>query len=180
MRERTTLGKSISSLPVMIYSVLVRTPRSTLYHPNYFFRGRCLQYSHAHDDPMVITIQIANCLVHRVLIDIESSVDILFKRPYDKLNLKNPCCNNCTTPLYGFTGDSLMPVGSHRLPVIIGEAPLQLNLMTEFVIVDTPSAYNAILERPFLVENRGVLSIYHNVLKFPVGKIKFKKCQPQR
>jgi hypothetical protein len=62
-----------------------------------------------------------------------------------------------------------MPVGSHRLPVIIGEAPLQQNIMTEFVIVDTPSAYNAILGRPFLAEIRGVLSIYHNVLKFPVG-----------
>ncbi|KAK0581857.1 hypothetical protein LWI29_018844 [Acer saccharum] len=40
--------------------------------------------------------------------------------------------------------------------------------MTEFIVVDTPSAYNAILGRPFLSGIRGVLSIYHNVLKFPV------------
>ena len=40
--------------------------------------------------------------------------------------------------------------------------------MTEFVIVDTPSAYNAIIRIPFLAEIRGVLSIYHNVLKFLV------------
>ena len=62
-----------------------------------------------------------------------------------------------------------MPVGSHRLPVIIREEPLQHNLMTEFVIVDTPSAYNAILGRPFVAEIKGVLLVYHNVLKFPVG-----------
>ena len=41
--------------------------------------------------------------------------------------------------------------------------------MIEFIVVDTPSAYNAILGRPFLSGIRGVLSVYHNVLKFPVG-----------
>ena len=41
--------------------------------------------------------------------------------------------------------------------------------MTEFIVVNTPSAYNAILGRPFLSGIKGVLSIYHNVLKFPVG-----------
>ena len=133
-----------------------------------------------HDNPMVITIQIANCLVHRVLIDTRSSVDIIFKGAHDKLNLKNPCYNSCITPLYGFTGDSLMPVASHRLLVIIDESPLQLNLMTQFVIVDTSSTYNAILGRPFLAEIRGVLSIYHNVLKFPVGtKVGYVKGDQQ-
>ena len=54
------------------------------------------------------------------------------------------------------------------LPVIVGEAPLQQNIMSEFIVVDTPSAYNAILGRPFLSGIRGVLSIYHNTLKFLV------------
>ena len=49
------------------------------------------------------------------------------------------------------------------------EHPLQQNIMTEFIVVDTLSAYNAILGRPFLSGIRGVLSIYHNILKFSVG-----------
>ena len=52
---------------------------------------------------------------------------------------------------------------------MIGKAPLRQNVMTNFIVVDTPSAYNAILGRPFLSSIRGALSIYHNVLKFPVG-----------
>ena len=123
----------------------------------------------SHDDPMVISVQIANCQVQRVLIDTWSSVDILFKKVHEQLNPKNSCFNSCTSQLYGFTGDSVMPMGTKILPVIVGEAPLQQNIMTEFIVVDTPSAYNAILGRPFLSGIWKVLSIYHNILKFPVG-----------
>lgn len=97
------------------------------------------------------------------------SVDILFKGSLEKLNLKNPCYNSYTTLLCRFTRDSVIPVGTHILVVIIGEAPLQQNIMTKFIVVDTPFVYNAILGRPFLSGIRGVQSIYHNVLKFLVG-----------
>ncbi|KAI9156766.1 hypothetical protein LWI28_011886 [Acer negundo] len=76
-----------------------------------------------HEDPMVNSVQIANCWVHRVLID---------------------------------TGDFVMPMGSKILLVIVGEAPLQQNVMMEFIMVDTPSAYNAILGMPFLSGIRGL------------------------
>ena len=122
-----------------------------------------------HDDPMVISVQVVNCRVHRVLIDTGSSVDILFKGAHEQLSLKNSCYNSYTSPLYGFTGDSVMPMGSKILPVIVGEALLQQNIMSEFIVVDTPSVYNAIMGRPFLLGIRGVLSIYHNILKFPIG-----------
>ena len=118
---------------------------------------------------MVISIQVANCWVRHVLIDTGSSVDILFKRAHEQLNLQNSHYNSCTSPLYGFTGDSVMPLGSMILPVVIGEAPLQQNVMTNFLVVDTPSVFNAILGRPFLSDIQGVLSTHHNVLKFPVG-----------
>ena len=61
-----------------------------------------------------------------------------------------------------------MPLGSKILPVVVGKAPLQQNVMTNFLVVDTPSVFNAILGRPFLSDIQGVLSIHHNVLKFPV------------
>ena len=41
--------------------------------------------------------------------------------------------------------------------------------MTDFIVVYTSFAYNAIIGRAFLSGIRGVLSIYHNVLKFSVG-----------
>ena len=41
-----------------------------------------------HDDPMVITIILANANLHRTLIDQGSSADILFKTTFDKTQLR--------------------------------------------------------------------------------------------
>ena len=41
--------------------------------------------------------------------------------------------------------------------------------MTDFIVVYTSFAYNAIIGRAFLSGIRGVLSIYHIVLKFSIG-----------
>ncbi|KAL5794179.1 hypothetical protein ACOSP7_002773 [Xanthoceras sorbifolium] len=62
-----------------------------------------------------------------------------------------------------------MPIGTIILPVILGQPPAQIKWLTEFLVVDTPSAYNIILGRPFLVRTKSVVSIYHHVLKFPIG-----------
>ncbi|KAL5756475.1 hypothetical protein ACOSQ2_021221 [Xanthoceras sorbifolium] len=117
---------------------------------------------------MVIILQVSDCLVVRVMVDTGSSVDILFKDALDKFNLKSVMLNNCTSPLYGFTGDSVIPMGTIILPVTLGQPPAQIKWFTKFLVVDTPSAYNIILARPFLVRTKSVLSIYHHVLKFPV------------
>ncbi|XP_024029279.1 uncharacterized protein LOC112093925 [Morus notabilis] len=42
---------------------------------------------HPHNDAIVVSLQVANSLVHRILIDNESSVDILFKDALNKINL---------------------------------------------------------------------------------------------
>ncbi|KAL5810724.1 hypothetical protein ACOSQ4_027292 [Xanthoceras sorbifolium] len=60
-------------------------------------------------------------------------------------------------------------MGTIILPVTLGQPPAQIKWLTEFLVVDTPSAYNIILRRPFLVRTKSVLSIYHHVLKCPVG-----------
>ena len=52
-----------------------------------------------HDDPMVVTVQVANNRVARVMIDTGSSVDIIFKDALDRCQLRQPCFYSCTTPL---------------------------------------------------------------------------------
>ena len=43
---------------------------------------------HPHDDPLVIRVVVANKIVHRVLIDNESSTDIIFASVFDKMGIE--------------------------------------------------------------------------------------------
>ena len=43
--------------------------------------------------------------------------------------------------------------------------------MVDFLLVDQPSAYNAIISRPTLNALKAVVSIYHLAINFPVGDL---------
>jgi hypothetical protein len=71
------------------------------------------------------------------------------------------------TPLVGFTGEKVLPVGTISLPLTAGSAPREKTVMTDFLVVDRPSAYNAIVGRPTLNKLMAVTSTYHLKMKFP-------------
>ncbi|XP_058189286.1 uncharacterized protein LOC131306874 [Rhododendron vialii] len=55
-----------------------------------------------HDDPLVITIVIANYLTRRVLIDSGSSANILYLHAYDQLKVGRKRLRPMASPLFGF------------------------------------------------------------------------------
>ena len=76
-----------------------------------------------HEDALVITAEITNSLVHRLLVDSRSAVNILYCGVYQKTDLRRSDLTLTTFPLYGFTGDSVIPVGTIKLDVTLGEPP---------------------------------------------------------
>ena len=70
--------------------------------------------------------------------------------------------------LQGFNGDALMPLGKIQLPVTLrGDHDACAFKHCTFVVVDCPTAYNAILGRPVLIDFGAITSIRHLCLKFP-------------
>lgn len=57
-----------------------------------------------HDDPMVITVILANANLHRTLVDQGSSADILFKLAFDKLSLQEKELRTYPNSLFGLEG----------------------------------------------------------------------------
>uniref|UniRef100_A0A2N9G7Y6 Uncharacterized protein n=1 Tax=Fagus sylvatica TaxID=28930 RepID=A0A2N9G7Y6_FAGSY len=70
-------------------------------------------------------------------------------------------------PLVGFTGDKVCPNGIVTLPITVGTHPKTVSKTVDFLVVNCPSAYNAIIGRPTLNRLRAVTSTYHLLLKFP-------------
>ena len=64
---------------------------------------------HPYEEALVIIAKIANSLIHRVLIDSGSTVNILYWNAYQKIRLKWADLCPTTSPLYGFTGESVIP-----------------------------------------------------------------------
>ena len=60
-----------------------------------------------------------------------------------------------------------MPMGVISLPMIVGEYPRQSYVMSDFLVIDKPSTFNAVLCRPSLRALKAITSIYHLLIKFP-------------
>ena len=72
-------------------------------------------------DALVVEVMIGNHTVCRILVDNGSSVDILYADCLDKMGIPHSRLQNSAQPLYGFTGDSVIPEGAIELPMTIGD-----------------------------------------------------------
>ena len=75
---------------------------------------------HPHDDAIVITLLIVDYTTRRVLVDNGSSADILYYPAFQQMNLGRDQLRPVNSPLVGFGGMKVQPVGTISLPVVVG------------------------------------------------------------
>ena len=121
---------------------------------------------HPHSDALVIATRVANNIVHRMMVD-DGSVDIIHLDAYKRMGLTKSELSPSTLPLYGFTDNHVVPKGTIKLVVMVGEHSRESTVMTEFLIMDCPSTFNRIIGRPLLKAPKVVIVIYHLMMKFP-------------
>ncbi|XP_021759179.1 uncharacterized protein LOC110724091 [Chenopodium quinoa] len=114
-----------------------------------------------HDDPLVLILAINGCDVKRTLVDGGSSANILFSRVFDVMMIDRKYLTPVSYPVIDFNGSTVIPKGSIVLPVRIGEGSRARDVMTEFLIVDVPSACNVIIGRLLIHDVHAVVSTYH-------------------
>lgn len=113
-----------------------------------------------------------NFTTRRILINNESLADILFWDAFSKMGIDEEQLKPAPTTLKGFTGDAVQPMGSITLPISVGTDLYVATVMTEFLVVRTRSAYNAIIGRPTLNALKAITSSYHLKIKFPTGEVR--------
>jgi len=122
---------------------------------------------HQQDDPMVITVEIENYAVKKVLVDQGSSVDILYWATYQKLQLPDTDMIPYDEPIYGFSGEQVSTRGYIDLHTVFREGTQTKTIPIRFLIVDAPTSYNILLGRPSLNTLGAVVSTPHLAMKFP-------------
>ena len=123
-------------------------------------------WKHPHDDPLVIRAVVANKTVHRVLIDNGSSTDIIFTSAFNKMGIGREKLEPVNAHLRGFSDERILPLGSVQFVLTLGDPPCQATTTTKFLIMEAPSAYNMLLDRPSLNAGRPLrLSYGLNVLE---------------
>ncbi|KAL2467122.1 Ribonuclease H [Abeliophyllum distichum] len=123
-----------------------------------------------HDDALVIVADIADFDVKRVLVDNGSAADVMSWEVFLGLKISPSKIKHVTTPLHGFGGATVIPEGTIELPVTLGTYPASVIIMTSFILVKAPMAYNAIYGRLLLNAARAVVSTHHQVMKFPTSR----------
>ncbi|XP_075654309.1 uncharacterized protein LOC142624579 [Castanea sativa] len=122
---------------------------------------------HPYDDAIVITLLIADYTTRRVLVGNGSLVDILYYPAFQQIRLGRDQLCLVNSPLVGFGGMKMQPVGTITLPVVVGAYPQQITKEVNFLVIDCSLSYNAIIGRPTLNSWKVVTSTYHLSIKFP-------------
>lgn len=65
-----------------------------------------------HDNPLVVTLKVANCLIHKIMVEGGSSANILFLSTFEKLMIGREHLQPVRYLVIGFMGASAISEGS--------------------------------------------------------------------
>ncbi|WCJ35536.1 Pro-Pol polyprotein [Euphorbia peplus] len=126
--------------------------------------------SDPHDDALVIDMQVEGFTVRRTLLDTGSSVNIITRKAFEALGLDQGRLTPSTSPLVGISGHPVLLLGETQLEVEIGNTTSKWRTITDFLVIDTPIAYNVIIGRPLISGSRGAISLYYLAWMIPTER----------
>ena len=119
-RSRKTYLKVVQNIQLSGRSPKTRTTEK---QPITFMDEDAARIHHLHDDAIVITLLIADYTTRRVLVDNGSSTDILYYPAFQQMKLEQDQLRLMYSPLIGFGGTKVQPVGTITLPMVVGAYP---------------------------------------------------------
>ncbi|GKB69390.1 reverse transcriptase domain-containing protein, partial [Tanacetum coccineum] len=121
------------------------------------------------EGPMIIEAEIGGHCIHRMYVDGGSALEILYEHCFSRFcpKIKNKLIP-ATTPLIGFSGEVIWPIGQIQVLVKIKDKEHSASAWMNFVVIRSPSLYNMIIGRLWVRKLQAVPSTAHGMLKISV------------
>jgi hypothetical protein len=119
-----------------------------------------------YNDALVVTLMVANHGIHRILVNNESLANILYWPIFKQINIDWERIKPFRSSLVGFSREKVQPMRLISIPITAGTVPKQATVMVDFLVVDGPFAYNAIMGCLSLNKLKADTSTYHLKMKF--------------
>lgn len=132
-----------------------------------FTKKDARQLHHPLDDALLISLSIADFNTRGILVDNGSSANILYYSAFQQMRINKEHLTPLSTPLVGFCNTKVLPMGAITMLVTIGTYPQQCTKEVIFMVVDCPSLYNTVIDRPTLNAWKATLSTYYLLVKLP-------------
>ncbi|KAG5026688.1 hypothetical protein JHK82_022583 [Glycine max] len=118
------------------------------------------------DDPMVVSIVIANFMVSKVFIDQGSSTDILHWKTFQSLEIALAMIKPHYRPLLGFSREIVEIRPYVVLMTTFGQGKLSRSFTIRYLIIDAKISYFALIGIKTLNDLRAIVSTPHLKMKF--------------
>ncbi|KAF2543666.1 hypothetical protein F2Q68_00031925 [Brassica cretica] len=116
-----------------------------------------------HNYLLVIELTIQDIDVAKVLVDTGCSANIIYKSTVERMEIDLCAVTERPSPIFRLSGNATMTLSSIDLVVKDGS----VIKVTEFLVIDRPTSYNAIVGTPWLNSMRAIPSTFHMCLRFP-------------
>ncbi|XP_020207592.1 uncharacterized protein LOC109792583 [Cajanus cajan] len=120
------------------------------------------------DDPIVISVEINNCIVKKTLVDQGSSADILYWKTFKQMGIPEEELKHYDESLVGFSGERVTTKGCIELYTCFGyNQEVSKTIRIRYIVVNANTSYNILLGRPSINALGVIVSTPHLAMKFP-------------
>ncbi|GJS62196.1 reverse transcriptase domain-containing protein [Tanacetum coccineum] len=147
--EPSGKDKSLSILMVQPWQRVARQRITQTFSPESVISFPPLGEEDETKGPMIIEAEMGGHCVHCMYMDGGSSLEILYEHCFNRFcpEVKNQMVP-AATPLVGFSGEIIWPLGQISLLVKIGDEEHTTSSWMNFMVVRSPYPYNGIIGRP--------------------------------
>ena len=126
-------------------------------HGNLFFRRGHPRTGSPHEDTLILSLDLGNFSINRMMIDASSVVDLMHQSVLIQMGYQTVALHSPSRILTRFNASRTASLDEIALPITTGPT----TMFVLFCVIEEPCSFNIILERSWIHAMKVIPSTYH-------------------